>query len=313
MTNPNNAIGTNAAYDGRTSVNAFNDDLSAYTAGILSGWACAPDSGMTVSLGGDGNTRDVAIAEDNSGNKTTINNISGSPVNVTLEAAPGSNSRIDVIVAYVDNPPQGVSSVADNPSTCGIINVTGTASASPVAPNDNAIRTAITSDGASGTTAYYVVLAEITVANGTTDLVATDIEQGDKAEISGENITDDTINGSKIDFTTITGSQLSNILSRASAGQSVAMIANTTYTFDFDGFAYFRSSFSNTNGYVRFQIKDANNNLVFEYQQNAGPKADYRHLTPIYPIRKGWKYVGDVAAGDISAVNTIAMLPVVIS
>ena len=153
MTNPNNAIGTNAAYGGRTSVKAFNDVLSAFTAGIVSGWACVPDSGLTVRLGGGHSERDVAIASDNNGNKATINNISQDEVYVTMASAPASNSRIDAVVAYVDNPPQGTSTVADNPGACGIIPVSGTAAADPVAPDDNAIRTAITADGASGTTA----------------------------------------------------------------------------------------------------------------------------------------------------------------
>lgn len=187
-TNPDNAIGTNAAYGGRTSVNAFNDDLAGFSRGILSGWACTPNTGLTVSLGGDGNNRDVAIAEDNIGNKTTINNISGSPVDVTIAAAPGSNSRIDAIVAYVDNPPQGEETVADNPAACGIISVSGNAAASPVAPNDNAIRSAITTDGASGTTAYYVVLAYVTVASGTTDIVADNIAAGESAMLASQNV-----------------------------------------------------------------------------------------------------------------------------
>lgn len=188
MTNPNDAVGTNAAYDGRTSVNAFNDDLAAYTSGILSGWACTPNSGLTVSLGGDGSTRDVAVAEDNAGNKTSINNISGSPIDVTMSAAPGSNSRIDLIVAYVDNPPQGVNTTADNPSACGIINVTGTASSTPVAPNDTAIRTAITGDGASGATAYYAILAVITIPSGTTDITTSNIQAGPSAKLDSNNI-----------------------------------------------------------------------------------------------------------------------------
>lgn len=183
MTNPDNAVGTNAAYGGRTSANAFNDDLAAYSRGVLSGWACAPSSGLTVVLGGDGSTRDVAVAEDNAGNKTTINNISGAPVSVTVEAAPASNSRIDAIVAYVDNPPQGSSTIADNYEACGLIAVAGTAASSPVAPTDGAIRSAITADGASGATAYYVVLATITIASGTTDIVAGDITAGLNAMI----------------------------------------------------------------------------------------------------------------------------------
>lgn len=198
MTNPGNAVGTNAAYGGRTSTNAFNDDLSAYTRGVLSGWACAPSSGLTVVLGGDGSTRDVAVAEDNAGNKTTINNISGAPVSVTVEAAPASNTRIDAIVAYVDNPPQGSSTIADNYEACGLIAVSGTAASSPVAPTDRAIRSAITADGASGATAYYVVLATITITSGTTDITAGEITNGLNAMIQARNVDVPTLNFASI-------------------------------------------------------------------------------------------------------------------
>lgn len=198
MTNPDNAIGTNAAYSGRTSVKAFNDVLSAFTPGIVSGWNCQVDSGLTVNLGGSGYIRDVAIAVDNAGNKTSINNINaGTEVAVTLDSAPASDSRIDAIVAYVDNPPQGVATTADNPGTCGIIPVSGTVSADPQAPDENAIRTAITLDGASGTTAYYVVLATVEVPTGTTDLIPGYITQGDQAVLttlsSAANITMTTV------------------------------------------------------------------------------------------------------------------------
>ena len=188
MTNPNNSVGTNAAYGGRTSVDAFNDDLAAYSRGILSGWACAPSSGLTVTLGGDGETRDVAIAEDSAGNKTTINNISGSPISVTISAAPATNSRIDAIVAYVDASPQGSATITDNYEACGLIVVTGTSSASPSVPSENMIRSAITADGASGATAYYVVLAIITIASGTTDIVTSNITAGENAMIQARNI-----------------------------------------------------------------------------------------------------------------------------
>lgn len=202
MTNPDNAIGTNAAYDGRTSVDAFNDDLAAYSRGVLSGWECKVYTGLTVMLGGSSSARDVAIAQDNAGNKTTINNISRDEVLVTVAAAPASNSRIDAIVAYADNPPQGNNTTADNPSACGIIAVSGTPSATPVEPTDNMIRTAITADGASGTTAYYAVLATVTVPTGTTDLIQGYITQGAKSTISNINIADGSITANKLDFTT---------------------------------------------------------------------------------------------------------------
>ena len=226
MTNPNNAIGTNAAYSGRTSVNAFNDDLAAYSRGILTGWNCQVDTGLIVLLGGGNSVRDVAIAEDNAGNKTTINNISLDEVPVTLDTAPGANSRIDLIVAYVDNPPQGSSSTADNPEACGIIPVAGTPAVDPQAPDDNAIRTAITADGASGTTAYYVILAKITVPTGTTDLTPSYIEQGDKAALNANQIADGSITSSKIDFTT-----LKVLFSNAEhIGTSVRTVASHTIT-----------------------------------------------------------------------------------
>lgn len=200
MTNPNDAVGTNAAYGGRTSTNAFNDLASAFTRGIVSGWECVPNSGLTVSLGGDGTNRDVAIAIDNAGNKTTINNISGSPIDITLDAAPVSNSRIDSIVAYVDNPANGVSTVADNPSACGLISVKGTVDANPTAPTEATIRTAITADGASGTTAYYVVLANITITNGTTDITSGEISSGDLSNVM---IRNGAIGPSQLDFSAL--------------------------------------------------------------------------------------------------------------
>jgi hypothetical protein len=165
----------------------------------MSGWACEPDSGMTVALGGDPDVRDVAIAEDDAGNRTTINNISLAPVKVTIPGAPASNTRIDSIVAYVDNPPQGSATITDNYESCGIIVVSGTPSSSPVPPNDSTIRSAITADGATGATAYYVVLANISVANGTTDITSGEISAGDVAQLSGTGV----VTANNIDFATI--------------------------------------------------------------------------------------------------------------
>lgn len=209
MTNPNNAIGTNGAYGGRTSVNAFNDNLAIYKGrGVLSGFVVSPNAGMSVAIGGDGTTRDVAIAEDNIGNKTTINNISESPISLTIAGAPVSNSRIDAIVAYVDNPAQGSATETDNPGACGLIAVQGTVAPTPSEPDENAVRTAITADGASGTTAYFVVLGYITIANGTTDITADMIEQGENAHLQDDfvgtdSVQDSAITSGKIDWTTL--------------------------------------------------------------------------------------------------------------
>lgn len=202
MANPNDAVGTNGAFGGRTSVNAFNDVLSAFSGrGIVSGWGCAPSSGLTVQLGGNGADRDVAIAEDASGNKTTINNISQTPVQVTVNPAPASNSRIDAIVAYIEDSPQG-SGVTDNPDVVNLLVVSGTVASNPIAPNDNTIRTAITADGASGSTAYYVVLAQVTITTGTTDIDATMISAGTKATLTTP-LSTGLVKANMIDFQTL--------------------------------------------------------------------------------------------------------------
>ena len=206
MTNPNDAVGTNAGYNGRTSSKAFNDGLGAFTKGILSGWQCSPKSGMVVSLGGNGTDRDVAIAEDNAGNRTTINNRLGTAIDVTISTAPITNSRIDVIVAYAEQSIQGSgSSDVDFPSGVGLITVSGTVAANPTAPNDTAIRSAITADGATGSSAFYVVLAEILVGTGVTTIGSGVITQGDRASLSNQIDADD------IDFSTLTASDLDTI------------------------------------------------------------------------------------------------------
>lgn len=212
-TNPSNAVGTNGAYPGRTSVNAFNDCLGVYAGrGILSGFHISANSGMSVSIGGNGLVRDVAIAEDNRGNRTTINNISGAPITVNIPAAPTSGSRYDSIVAYVVNPPVGLANVVDNPGACGLIVVSGQAiGTGPVLASDAEIRNAITLDsGASGETAYYVVLGEVLVASGTTNITVAMITQETQAILSGSKVIDGTLNGSAITDATVDYDKLDN-------------------------------------------------------------------------------------------------------
>lgn len=208
MTNPDNTVGTNAGYDGRTTPNAFNDILGAFTRGIVSGWACTPKTGMTVQLGGDGSTRDVAIAEDNAGNKTTINNRTATPVEITLAGAPATGNRIDSIVAYVDSGQSGQGATdVDFPSITGIIAVSGTAAGTPTAPTEAQIRSAITNDGADGAGSFYVILANITVGQGVTTIGSGVITQGDVvrsyAMVDTDAIADGAVTSDKIGWTTL--------------------------------------------------------------------------------------------------------------
>lgn len=214
MTNPNNAVGTNAAYGGRTSVNAFNDLANFYSRGIVSGWVAAPSSGMTIQLGGLAGIRDVALAEDPNGNKTTVNNTTTSPISVEIAAASTTATRHDLIVAYVNSPAQVSATTLDNPSACGIIAVQGSQSS---LPNDAAIRAAITSDGGTGTTAYYVPLAEVSVPANTTTITSGLILQTDfNAQISPAGILPpQSITADKIDFATFTATLVNQLFSAA--------------------------------------------------------------------------------------------------
>lgn len=226
MSNPNNAFGTNAAFGGRTSPKAFNDVLGAFQGrGILSGWTCSPNSGMSVVLGGDGNTRDVALAENNTGDKITVNNISGSPIPVNIEAAPSTQSRIDAVVAYIENPPQGSATATDNYGAVSVIDVAGDVSNSPIKPDDSAIRSAITADGASGSTAYYVVLAYITIDAGTTDITTNIIEQGPSTALQSAlaNIPDDTITTPMVQDEAITSDKIdwSTLMTTYGSGNNI--------------------------------------------------------------------------------------------
>lgn len=249
MTNPDSAVGTNAGYDGRTSTKAFNDDLGAFSKGVISGWACAPKTGMTVELGGDGSNRDVAIAEDNAGNRTTINNTSGAPVPITLDASPASGSRYDLIVAYVENPPQGLGATdVDFTSQVGFIAVKGTAAGTPSVPDDTAIRTAITADGATGSTAYYVILAQILVGTNVSTIGSGVITQGTKSQstlplgagaVGTNELANAAVTSAKIDWTTLeqfspqyTGTRCT---ARVAKFGKVAFICGTTSTYSWSG------------------------------------------------------------------------------
>ena len=174
MTNPNDAIGTNAAYGTRTSVNAFNDMAQIVNGrGILSGFAVVPKTGMIVSVGGSAGTRDVAIAEDNLGNRVCLNNRLASEIDITIPAASVSSDRYDAIVVYENNPAQASDTTPDGPGVCGIIVVSGNSTG----VSEAQIRSAITADGGTGSVAYYATLATIKVTAGMTTITSGSISQ----------------------------------------------------------------------------------------------------------------------------------------
>lgn len=169
MTNPDNIVRVRARNGGRASVYEANGWAQAYSAGILEGTGVIQNTpaDMNVLVGGSATKPDVVLASNPAGYKIALDIIGQQAVAIT---APASNKRISVIVAYTDDLSLATTqdTVTGSPASCGLIVVNGTAANSPTAPTDAQIRTAITSDGATGSQAAYCVLAEILVENGTT-------------------------------------------------------------------------------------------------------------------------------------------------
>lgn len=252
--NPNNAVGTNGAFGGRTSVNALNDVLAAFGgSGILSGWKCVPSSGMTVAIGGqDNDIRDVAIAEDPYGNRTTINNISQAPISVTISPSSTSSPRYTSIVAYVNSPTNASDTTLDNPTVVGLIAVDGTATTTPTKPTDAQIRTAITTDGGTGSAAYYVKLADIYVEAGLT-IITSDyiVQEGLETAPSSVMQAKPYANGSNYSYTTT--ATLSKI-----ALQTLTIEEDGAYFIFCDGWLNENGKTHSSNIYPKILIENGN-------------------------------------------------------
>lgn len=170
MTNPSNIVRTRARISGRASVYEANSWCQPFSVGLLDGNGVLENTSpnMNVLVGGSSSTKpDTIIASTPSGYKIALDIVGQQAVAIT---APASNSRITCIVAYTND--LSVAStdtaVTGNPSSCGLIVVNGTSGASPVAPDDTAIRAAITADGATGSQAAYCIIAKMTIASTTT-------------------------------------------------------------------------------------------------------------------------------------------------
>jgi len=163
-----------------------------------------PSANMNVLVGGSSSSNpDVVIATNPAGYNIALDLVGQQAITIT---APASNSRISSIVVYTDDLSLNSSTTATtgSPSSCGLIVVNGTTAASPVAPNDSTIRSAITSDGATGSQASYCVLTNLTITSATTTITNTMIDAGaNKSRLQTAGIADGAVTSSKIDFTTL--------------------------------------------------------------------------------------------------------------
>lgn len=188
MTNPDNIVRVRARNGGRASVYEANGWAQAYTSGLLEGNGVTQNTSadMNVLVGGSATKPDVVLAINPADYKIGLDIVGQQAIAIT---APASNSRISAIVAYTDDLSLATTedTVTGSPSSCGLIVVNGTASASPSEPTDNQIRTAITADGATGSQASYCIIATILVESTTTTITDSMITIK-RAQIGSQNI-----------------------------------------------------------------------------------------------------------------------------
>lgn len=184
QSNPNGTVGVSLGIDPAGANEAFS-------AGATSGFYVTPTSpaGMSVQVGGAVGVIDSALVRSASGITFPVGNITGTPITLTVPAAPSTNSRIDSVVLYVDT--SVTATATDGANAVGMEIVSGTSASSPVPPTEQQIRSAI-QDGAS---IAYTVLANITVSSSTSTITASNISQANRAQITAD----------KIDFATTVG------------------------------------------------------------------------------------------------------------
>lgn len=198
MTNPGNIVRVRARNGGRASVYEANGWAQAYTSGLLEGNGVTQNTvaDMKVLVGGSTTKPDVVLAVNPAGYRIALDLIGQQALTLTT---PASNKRISAIVAYTDDLSLATTedTVTGSPASCGLIVVNGTAAANPVEPTDAQIRTAITSDGATGSQAAYCVIATVLVADDATVI--------DNSLITIKNVNlaaNKMVNASNVDFTT---------------------------------------------------------------------------------------------------------------
>ena len=134
-----------------------NTSLSAYSAGVLSGFSANSVSGWTIDVGGNSGVQDAAIFKNPDGESQVYTGVAGVSLSFVIGGAPGTvgHSRTDALVIYKDE-----FGTAARQVVAGTSATTGT----QVPPNNAAIRSAIPT----GTLKFVVVVGYVTTAYGAT-------------------------------------------------------------------------------------------------------------------------------------------------
>ena len=171
FTNPGKIVRLRSRPNGRGSVYEANMWAQQHSDGLFSGRGVIRNTvaDMNVLVGGTTDNPDVVLGRLPSGFLIALDIVGQQVIRIT---APSSNKRIASVVAYSDNIALNSTdtNTTGSPSSCGLIVVYGSTSATPVAPTESQIRQAVTQDGATGSQAVIAVIANITTESSTTTI-----------------------------------------------------------------------------------------------------------------------------------------------
>ena len=171
FTNPGKIVRLRSRPNGRGSVYEANMWAQQHSDGLFSGRGVIRNTvaDMNVLVGGTTDNPDVVLGKLPSGFLIALDIVGQQVIRIT---APSSNKRIASVVAYSDNIALNSTdtNATGSPSSCGLIVVYGSTSATPVAPTESQIRQAVTQDGATGSQAVIAVIANITTESSTTTI-----------------------------------------------------------------------------------------------------------------------------------------------
>lgn len=171
FTNPGKIVRLRSRPNGRGSVYEANMWAQQHSDGLFSGRGVVRNTvaDMNVLVGGTTDNPDVVLGRLPSGFLIALDIVGQQVIRITT---PSSNKRIASVVAYSDNIALNSTdtNTTGSPSSCGLIVVYGSTSATPVAPTESQIRQAVTQDGATGSQAVIAVIANITTESSTTTI-----------------------------------------------------------------------------------------------------------------------------------------------
>ena len=200
FTNPGKIVRLRSRPNGRGSVYEANMWAQQHSDGLFSGRGVIRNTvaDMNVLVGGTTDNPDVVLGKLPSGFLIALDIVGQQVIRIT---APSSNKRIASVVAYSDNIALNSTdtNTTGSPSSCGLIVVYGSTSATPVAPTESQIRQAVTQDGATGSQAVIAVIANITTESSTTTITDEMIA-----------INYGKLSSHSIDFTTMPGNKYTN-------------------------------------------------------------------------------------------------------